>query len=67
MCSRNLWLVTTHVGNDGYLCIGCLETRIGRTLNADDFPKFPINDPSIMSARLTSKRLLDRLALAESE
>ena len=28
-----------------FLCIGCLETRIGRRLSADDFHSVPINDP----------------------
>jgi hypothetical protein len=30
----------------GFLCIGCLETRMGRTLDAKDFPAhLPINNP----------------------
>jgi hypothetical protein len=29
-----------------FLCIGCLEARIGRQLNTDDFPDLPINDAS---------------------
>ena len=42
---------------DGYLCIGCLETRLGRTLSASDFTAAPVNDP--WSSR--SDRLVDRL------
>jgi hypothetical protein len=30
-----------------YLCIGCLEARLGRRLVADDFPAYPVNDPTI--------------------
>ncbi len=29
---------------DGYLCIGCLEARIGRPLTAADFADAPLND-----------------------
>lgn len=28
---------------DGYLCVGCLESRLGRCLRSEDFPDFPIN------------------------
>ena len=41
----------------GYLCIGCLEARLGRRLTPADFPEFPVNQPD----RFTSARLLDRL------
>lgn len=30
---------------EGYLCVGCLEKRIGRELMADDFTDAPVNDP----------------------
>lgn len=33
-------------GSGFFLCIGCLEARIGRRLVPDDFPDVPINDPS---------------------
>jgi hypothetical protein len=42
----------------GYLCIGCLEERLGRRLNRDDFPDYPVNDPL---RGWNSDRLLDRL------
>ena len=29
--------------HDGYLCIGCLERRLGRKLTHDDFMDVPIN------------------------
>jgi hypothetical protein len=39
------------------LCIGCLETRLGRTLTAHDFTDFPISIPT----KHCSKRLRNRL------
>jgi hypothetical protein len=45
-------------GADGfYLCIGCLETRLGRRLVPADFKPFPANKPSPW----LSTRLNDRL------
>jgi hypothetical protein len=40
-----------------FLCIGCLEERLGRTLTPCDFPDYPINDPAKygMSDRLRSR------------
>ena len=41
----------------GYLCIGCLEVRIGRRLTPRDFRICPVNGPSTLdSPRLTSRR-----------
>jgi hypothetical protein len=38
--------VRAHGQSDGdFLCIGCLENRIGRLLCAQDFTDAPINDP----------------------
>jgi hypothetical protein len=43
--------------NSGFLCIGCLEQRLGRTLTRDDFHKSSgIN----FSSALASPRLQDR-------
>ena len=33
------------LGSTGYLCIGCLERRLGRELTIDDLTLAPINDP----------------------
>jgi hypothetical protein len=30
----------------GYLCVGCLEHRLGRHLHRGDFPPIPLNDIS---------------------
>jgi hypothetical protein len=43
----------------GFLCIGCLETRLGRELTAADFKDARINEPD---ARTMTPRLLGRLA-----
>jgi len=43
---------------DEFLCIGCLEKRIGRALCRADFIDVPINDPNHQH----SDRLRDRLA-----
>lgn len=42
----------------GMLCVGCLETRIGRKLVCSDFPDVTINNPKFGNK---STRLLDRL------
>lgn len=46
----------------GMLCIGCLETRLGRTLERDDFIDFPINTDW---EDYRSERLQDRLIRGE--
>lgn len=35
----------------GYLCIGCLEARLGRQLTPEDFPDVPVNDLSEADGR----------------
>ena len=47
----------------GYLCIGCLEQRLGRTLCAADFTDVPINDPD---DPWHTPRLADRLTQQEA-
>src|SRR5580765_6420547 len=44
-----------------YLCIGCLEARLGRQLTAADFPDYPVNQ---VHPRNTA-RLNDRLTAVE--
>lgn len=39
-----LWAQAGMAYDGGCLCIGCLETRIGRRLNADDFTDILVND-----------------------
>jgi hypothetical protein len=38
-------LIHPYGGGGDYLCIGCLENRIGRRLRANDFTGAPVNDP----------------------
>jgi hypothetical protein len=40
-----------------FLCIGCLESRLGRTLIDDDFREVPLNEPGPWH----TLRLLERL------
>jgi hypothetical protein len=44
---------------EGWLCVGCLEERLGRRLTPDDFPAhLPINNEP---CGLRSKRLCGRI------
>ncbi len=42
---------------DGFLCIGCLEKRLGRALQRADFTEAPVNDPGHLwhTARLEAR------------
>lgn len=52
--TRAVWAAAGMQPMGGCLCIGCLERRIGRRLQADDFPVDPLNmTPG-------TERLLDR-------
>jgi len=42
----------------GFLCIGCLERRLGRRLRPADFTDAPVNNPA---DRWATPRLADRL------
>lgn len=57
MVQHNLWRQTGMRPKNGMLCIGCLEKRLGRRLNADDFLG---GDYAYRPERL-STRLADRL------
>jgi hypothetical protein len=50
---------------DGCLCIGCLESRLGRRLHRADFTSAPVNDLMTSNTRYCwswrSARLIDRL------
>jgi hypothetical protein len=50
----------------GYMCIGCLETRMGRKLNSADFLDVPVNDLAISDTERyawswRTPRLINRL------
>jgi hypothetical protein len=58
MVHDDVWAAaTTDGGQPRYLCIGCLETRIGRRLTPADFPEGGLND----SERSHSPRLTECL------
>ena len=55
----NLDLWMNAVGSKtGMLCVGCLETRIGRKLNKSDFTNCTINDVKFGQKTM---RLIDRI------
>ena len=58
MLRDDLW-EQLHPDKDGNLCIGCVEQRLGRHLNASDFTDLPINNTEQFTR---SARLRDRLA-----
>jgi len=63
MVHNALW--DAHGCGEGYLCVGCFEARLGRTLAPADFSDVPLNDPgtvdtpryawSYRTARLTAR------------
>lgn len=57
MVTEDVWL-TAHPDDDGKLCIGCLEARLGRQLTTEDFTKALINYPV---EGHTSARMLHRV------
>lgn len=52
----DVWL-QAHNSKTGMLCIGCVENRLGRRLQSDDFTDASINNPKVvaMSDRLRSR------------
>jgi hypothetical protein len=44
---ESVWASTGLGPNDGALCLGCLEARIGRALTADDFTDARMNDHAV--------------------
>ena len=44
-------------GGRTYLCIGCLERRLGRKLVPVDFTPLPVNEPSLLDTpRLAARK-----------
>lgn len=59
MVRDRLWAKAGMKKDDGYLCIGCLEKRIGRALRARDLPDLIVNIPDAWDTpRLLSRRLM---------
>jgi hypothetical protein len=55
-----LWLSSGMKLDNGMLCIMCLERRIGRKLNCNDFMKMPLNDITYTGNKF-SNVFIDRL------
>jgi len=55
-----VWARAGMYSNGGFLCIGCLEKRLGRTLRPSDFTDAPINnlDNPWQTERLVSRKSL---------
>ena len=52
-----LWTAAGMAKDGGFLCIGCLERRIGRRLSSADFPPCPLNEPDPWDTpRLASRK-----------
>jgi hypothetical protein len=59
-----VWAAASLGGHEGCLCVGCLEKRLGRTLNREDFILgHPFNGPQWPR----TKRLKDRIERASGE
>jgi len=56
MVTDDLW--ESYANDTRYLCVGCLEIRIGRTLNRWDFTDCPLNKDN---REFGSARLRERL------
>lgn len=69
MLHDHVWAQTGMPPTGGhYLCLGCVEARIGRPLTGADLTsEQPINDPSDADAPRMHALKLDRLALASVE
>jgi hypothetical protein len=51
----------------GFLCIGCLEHRLGRRLTPRDFPSLPINRPHPWKTTRLAARLPHSIMFASDQ
>lgn len=61
-----------HAPANAFLCVGCLESRLGRRLRRGDFTSAPVNDVGIyrddrFAWSWRSDRLTDRLTVPADE
>jgi hypothetical protein len=56
MVKESVWRASGMKPRNGMLCIGCLETRLSRPLNATDFSAAPINFIFPCSERLVEAK-----------
>jgi hypothetical protein len=67
MVHNRLWAAAGMNPHGGFLCIECLEDRLGRSLCCDDFTDAPLNDLTVgfnqvlIECGRFSPRLIDRL------
>ena len=62
MLQFELWRrIVPENSHKGMLCIGCVEARLGRTLDSGDFLDAPINHMASTGVISSSRRLRDRL------
>lgn len=67
MVKGHVWTQAMGDKPDGMLCIGCLEKRIGRRLQLQDFTEhMNQHGPWAGADRRLSKRLANRLGIEES-
>ena len=54
---NEVWFDEAQMGEKGMLCVNCLEARIHRELNSNDFTNSYINNPKNhpMTLKLTSR------------
>lgn len=59
MVRADIWAAVTETKPAEFLCVGCLEERLGRQLTSEDFNDAPANDPvkESMSGRLRDRML----------
>jgi hypothetical protein len=59
MLHKEVWEAAAGVGFPGprFLCVGCVEARLGRRLTPVDFADVPLNDPDPWDTdRLASRK-----------
>lgn len=61
MVNDSVWKKAGMKKRGGFLCVGCLEKRIGRKLNKRDFFCCPLNIMIYFHKEAVSKRLRKRL------
>ena len=64
MVHPRIWRTADLSPDGGYLCVGCLENRIGRRLQPNDFTDAPINE---LDSWDTKRLMMRRLGLSDSE
>ena len=59
----NVWHALAGTDANKFLCLACVETRLGRQLRPSDFPNWPVNRYG-MFGKGHSDRLRERMGLA---